>query len=168
MRRKLLCKKIQTCIASLLEVLVHNEILSCLWRTLTTAPHISSASSNCSPIKAINYHEETIRIRQQGKKMISTIPHIQQKSTCENEDKMHRENIYSFKPHVVEISLSVSIYSPLPAISTLRIFPLRLNSSFEQMEVCINRHLAWFQYLIIQTATRYLYFNLQMVENGCT
>lgn len=132
-------------------------------------PHISHQPHQIAPqSKPSTIMKKQIGSGNREKKMISTIPHIQQKSTCENGDKMHRENIYSFKPHVVEISLSVSIYSPLPAISTLRIFPLRLNSSFEQMEVCINRHLAWFQYLIIQTATRYLYFNLQMVENGCT
>ena len=44
----------QTWTASFAAVLVHSESLSCLWRTLATTPQISSASSNCSPIKAIS------------------------------------------------------------------------------------------------------------------
>ena len=45
--------KTQTWTASFAAVLVHRASLSCLWRTLATTPQISSASSNCSPIKAI-------------------------------------------------------------------------------------------------------------------
>ena len=41
-----------TCAASLAAVLVHTQSLSCLPRTLTTMPQISSPSSNCSPMHA--------------------------------------------------------------------------------------------------------------------
>lgn len=41
--------------ASLVAVLVQRASLSCLWRTVATTPQISSLSSNCSPIIAINY-----------------------------------------------------------------------------------------------------------------
>ena len=40
----------RTCSASFAAVFVHTEMRSCLGRTLTTMPQISSPSSNCSPM----------------------------------------------------------------------------------------------------------------------
>ena len=42
----------RACLASLAAVRVHTHSLSCLPRTLTTMPQISSPSSNCSPMHA--------------------------------------------------------------------------------------------------------------------
>lgn len=43
---------VRTCAASLEAVFVHTQSLSCLARTLTTMPQISSPSVNCSPMHA--------------------------------------------------------------------------------------------------------------------
>ena len=45
------CPAPRTCSASFAAVLVHTEMRSCLGRTLTTMPHTSSPSSNCSPMQ---------------------------------------------------------------------------------------------------------------------
>ena len=58
-------EKHDTRTASLDLVLVHKESLSCFGRTLATTPQISSASSNCSPTKAINCQTQEIKLLSQ-------------------------------------------------------------------------------------------------------